>query len=65
MIYKQLNVDVKLRAEHLTCLLYLVEKERSRIFRESPDAFNVPGSWACSIDQIHSQLIFANDSNLK
>jgi hypothetical protein len=65
MQYKELDVALKFRAEEITTLLFLVQSERVRILRESPEAFDNPGSWADTIDKIHSQLVFVNDSNLK
>ena len=65
-MYKQLSVDVSLRADQISFLQFLLQTERSKILRDCPTALYdaSPGSWAASVDELHSLFTYLSDSNL-
>lgn len=63
-LFKQLQVDVSLRAEDLEPLKYLLDTEFRRIHEQSPHAFDNPTSWASQIARLRDQITYIRDNNL-
>ena len=64
MMYKQLQVDLSLRAEDLEPLKYLLDTEFRRIHQQSPYAFDDPTTWASQIARLRDQITYIRDKNL-
>lgn len=63
-MYKQLQVDVSLRAEDIEPLKYLLDAEFRRICEQSPHAFDDPTTWASQIARLRDQITYVRDNNL-
>lgn len=63
-MYKNLNIDITLRAEDVDRLRLLLDSEIYRIRDVAPFAFDEPTSYASAIDRLRNQFIYIQDSNL-
>lgn len=63
-MFKQLQVDVSLRAEDLEPLKFLLDTEFRRIHEQSPYAFDDPTTWASQIARLRDQITYIRDNNL-
>ena len=64
--YRNLQIDVPLRAEQVDFLQFLLATERTRLLRQAPDALDVaaPGSWSRNVDDLWSLFTWLHDRNL-
>jgi hypothetical protein len=64
--YRNLQVDVPLRAEQVDFLQYLLATERNRLLRQDSCALDLaePGSWSRNVDDLWSLFTWLHDRNL-
>lgn len=65
--FRQMFVDMTLRADQVEFIHFLLRTERERILRESPSALEncAPGSWIEQIDNLFNLFTDIRESNIR